>query len=60
MIYQHGFRQWLSADRQQAIAWANIDNDVLGHIATQGHNELIWHHGSEQNICEIEQHIINI
>ena len=42
MISQHWFRLWLDAVRQQAITWANVDSDLCRHIASLGHNELIW------------------
>ena len=38
MICQHWFRQWLGANRQQAITWTNVDPDLS--MASLGHNEL--------------------
>ena len=40
MISQHWFRQWLGAVRQQAITWANVDQDLCRHMASLSHNEL--------------------
>ena len=40
MTSQHGFREWLGAPKQQAIALANIDLLLCGHMASLDHN--IW------------------
>ena len=37
---QHWFRKWLGAFQQQAITWANVDPDLIRHIASLGHNDL--------------------
>ena len=37
MISQHWFRQWLGAFRQQAIAWANVDQVLFFHVTPLGH-----------------------
>ena len=42
MISQHWFRWWLGAVRQQAITWANVDLVPCRHMASPGHNELIY------------------
>ena len=39
-ISKHWFRQWLGAVSQQAITWANVDQDLCRHMASLGHNEL--------------------
>ena len=38
MMSKHWFKQWLDADRQQVIAWANVNQDLWCHL---GHNELV-------------------
>ena len=45
MINQHRsrFRWWLGAVRQQAITWANVDEDLCHHKASLGHYELTNH-----------------
>ena len=40
MISQHWFRLWRGAIRQQAITWANVDQDPCRHMTSLGHNEL--------------------
>ena len=39
-ISQRWFRYWLGAIRQQAITWANVDQDLCRHMASLGHIEL--------------------
>ena len=38
MVSQHWFRQRLGAVRQQAITWANVDQDICRLMASLGHN----------------------
>ena len=42
MISQNWFRYWLGAVRQQAITWANFDQDLCLHKTSLGHKELIY------------------
>ena len=55
LISQHWFRRWIGAIRQQAIIWANVDPQSLGHnklrhipLRFQGYNEI----GTRQNCKE--------
>ena len=41
MISQHWFRCWLGAIKQQAITWANADQDLCHHTASLDHTECI-------------------
>ena len=40
IVSQDWFRQWLGADKQQAIIWANVNTALCHHMASLGHNEL--------------------
>ena len=46
MISQHWFRWWLSAVRQQAITWVNVDPDLCRHMVSLGHSELTTWQGT--------------
>ena len=41
VISKHWFREWVSAVRQQAITWANVDPDLCHHMVSLGHNEFL-------------------
>ena len=40
ILFQYWFGQWVYAIREQAITWANVDPDLLCHMASLGLNEL--------------------
>ena len=42
MTSHHWFRKLIATVRQQAITWANDDPDLCCHMASLGHNKLIW------------------
>ena len=54
---QHWFRLWLDAVKQQAITWANVDQDVCHHVASLEGNELtyvvspVWHQAIAWTLC---------
>ena len=39
---QYWFSTWFAAVRQQAISWANVDPYIPRHMASLGHNYLIY------------------
>ena len=45
MITEYWFWKWLGAARQKAITWTSVDQDLLHHKASLGHNELIYDKG---------------
>ena len=52
MISQCWFRLWLGAIRQLAITGANVDSDLCRHMASLGHNELMYI--SKRGLCVMQ------